>query len=186
RTADRDPPWRMPGTTRRACAPRDPRRRPRTGARAPGSSYECSRGDGDGRESARPAALVTLANLSGDFGAGAEKARLDCPVGQLERPPDLLVSEPIEIPQDQDLGQILRNLRECGKEHLGPLPADRIGGRVVAGGQHRRHRVVGDEAEGLLALAAPVAVDAEVAGEGGDPGDQRKAAVIAVQVLEDL
>ena len=46
--------------------------------------------------------------------------------------------------------------------------------------------VVGDEPEGLLALLAPVAVDAEVSGKREDPGDQREAAVVAVEVLEDL
>src|SRR5262249_2649523 len=47
-------------------------------------------------------------------------------------------------------------------------------------------RVVGHETERPLALAAAVAIDAEIAGDGKDPGGEREAPVVAVQVLAGL
>src|SRR5262249_12202020 len=58
--------------------------------------------------------------------------------------------------------------------------------RIVARWQERRDGLVGDEAEGLLTLPAAVAVDAEVARHREHPRDEREAAVVAVEVLEEL
>lgn len=105
---------------------------------------------------------MPLADPAGDFRPRPEEARLDRSVRQVEGLADLLVREPVEVAENEDLRQVFRYLGEDGEEDLRPLLAQRFGGRVVVGLQKRRHRVVGDEAERLLALTPAIAVDAEV------------------------
>ena len=135
---------------------------------------------------ARAAGLVPLADLPGDFGAGAEQPRLHGAVRKVEGLADLLVGQAVEVPENEDLGEVLGDLGERREEELRALLLQGHARRVVLGFQERRHGFVGDETEGLLALAAPVSVDAEVARDREDPGHQGEAAVVAVEVLEDL
>ena len=76
----------------------------------------------------------------------------------------------------------LLGMRDLAK----PAPAPWLAGRIVLGPQHRRDGVIGHESERLLALPATVAVDTEVARQRDNPGGQREAPVVAVEVLEDL
>ena len=116
---------------RRRCVPTASRRRsPERAAPVPRSSYEGSRRERE-RSQAPGRALVAFPDLPGDLRAGPEETRLDGAVRELQGLPDLLVGEPVQVAQDEDLGEVFRDLRERGKQELRALLLQGLARRVV-------------------------------------------------------
>ena len=119
--------------------------------------------------------------------APAVDPALDRPFRQSEPVRHLLVAEALKVAQDHRLPQLLRQGFEAAAQEAAPVAI--LERAVGIAAERGRREVEGDEVldqHFLLALAGPVVVDAEVAGDAGEPGREVGVAIELVEALEEL